>query len=210
MRLLKTTVHSKACGWPLIAFSNATRFTKVAHTTPCRQNPKTPIDLTSHIGYKRFQTQITRHKAKQTQMADPKHLPTPPNNPMNKDQMHPEDLRNMFIFFILAAVLYFSYDSYVLKPQREAIKQRTQIEAEIKQALGPAALEEVNPVPTKPRSEIITHSGRIKIKNAEIYGSLDLNGGRLDDVALSEYFQTLEKKDNVTVLNPRLTEFPQY
>ena len=142
-------------------------------------------------------------------MADPKHLPTPPNNPMNKDQMHPEDLRNMFIFFILAAVLYFSYDSYVLKPQREAIKQRTQIEAEIKQALGPAALEEVNPVPTKPRSEIITHSGRIKIKNAEIYGSLDLNGGRLDDVALSEYFQTLEKKDNVTVLNPRLTEFPR-
>jgi len=142
-------------------------------------------------------------------MADPKHLPTLPNNPMNKDQMHPDDMRNMFIFFILAAVLYFSYDSYVLKPQREAIKQRTQIEAEIKQALGPAALEEVKPVPVKPRSEIVTQGGRVKIKNAQMHGSLDLNGGRLDDVALSEYFQTLGKKDNVTVLNPRLTDFPR-
>ncbi|MCB9982841.1 MAG: membrane protein insertase YidC [Rhodospirillales bacterium] len=142
-------------------------------------------------------------------MAEQNPLPTPPNNPLKKDQMHPDDLRNMFIFFILAAILYFAYDTYVLKPQREAIQHRAQIEAEIKQALGPGALQEAKPAPPKDRAEVITEGGRIKIRNSEIRGSMDLSGGSLDDISLGKYFETLEKKDNVAVLNPRLTAFPR-
>lgn len=123
--------------------------------------------------------------------------------------MHPDDLRNMFIFFILAAVLYFSYDTYVLQPQRQAMNHRAQIESEIKQALGPEALKAAQKQVPKPRAEIITDSGRVKIQNPEIKGSINLRGGRFDDIALSEYFETLDKKDNVTILNPRLSAFPR-
>ena len=47
-----------------------------------------------------------------------------PNSPNNKDQMHPQDMRNMFIFFVVAALLYFSFDAFVLKPQRDAMEQQ--------------------------------------------------------------------------------------
>ena len=62
--------------------------------------------------------------------------PGEPRTPYGKnEQMHPHDLRNMFIFFVLAAMVYFSYDSFVLQPQREAIKVQQKLNKEIQSVL---------------------------------------------------------------------------
>ncbi|MEZ5815382.1 MAG: membrane protein insertase YidC [Alphaproteobacteria bacterium] len=133
-----------------------------------------------------------------------------PNSPQNKNQMHPEDMRNMFIFFALAALVYFSFDSFVLKPQRDAIKERQQVEAKIAQAIGPAGQAAVKQAPAiQDRGEVVASGGRISFENKEMRGSVNLTGGSLDDMALRAYFQTLDKKENVTVLNPRGTAFPR-
>ena len=123
--------------------------------------------------------------------------------------MHPEDMRNMFIFFVVAALLYFSYDSYILKPQREAMQQRAQIESEINKVVGPEAQKADAAEKIKPRGEVVSSGGRIDFSNDEMKGSLDLTGGRIDDVSLTGYFRTLEKNENVTVLNPRSTLGPR-
>jgi len=136
-------------------------------------------------------------------------LPQGPNNPgpHNKDQMHPSDMRNMFIFFVLAALVYFTFDSFILKPQREAIQTQNKVEAEIAASMTPeqkVQLEEA--AKPKPRGEVLsTTGGRLKFANAELRGSINLQGGQIDDAALLEYFETLEKENNVTVLNPRGT-----
>ncbi len=132
-----------------------------------------------------------------------------PNSPNNKDQMHPEDMRNMFIFFVLAAFVYFTFDAFVLKPQRDAMKERNKVEAEIAQAVGPAGQAATQTENIKDRGEVIATGGRIQFSNNELHGSIDLSGGRIDDAALNKYFKTLEKEENVTVLNPRGAAFPR-
>lgn len=43
---------------------------------------------------------------------------------------------------------------------------------------------------------------RVKIDTPNLTGSISLLGGRIDELALREYFETLEKKRNVTLLSP--------
>ena len=45
-----------------------------------------------------------------------------------------------------------------------------------------------------------------EIDNDVIFGSLSLQGGRLDDIALHEHYDTLAREDNVVVLSPKDTE----
>lgn len=124
---------------------------------------------------------------------------------MKKDEMHPQDLRNLFIFCILAVGIYFLYDAYVMKPQRAALEamRHNQIAATAQSA--PA--EEFKP---RPRAEIIAEGNRVKVENAELIGSIDLKGGRLDDISLRNFYETLEKKDNIVLLSPKGTEFARY
>lgn len=128
----------------------------------------------------------------------------------NDNKMHPEDMRNLFIFFILAAVLYIGYNSYILKPQSEALKAAQQVEAQ-KIAQNPAAADAQKPLPrAQALATTNTQETRIQIDNGVIFGSISTKGVRLDDIALYEYFDTLEKKDNVVVLSPSRGAFPRY
>ncbi|MFK7840503.1 MAG: membrane protein insertase YidC [Bdellovibrionales bacterium] len=134
-----------------------------------------------------------------------------PNNPNNKNAMHPEDIRNMLIFFLISAILYFAYNAYILGPQREAMKAAQEKQQELAaNPQSPAALklEEIkNPLP---RDIALQSAQRIKINNDAIHGSINTKGGRIDDIALDEYFLTLDKKVNVPVLSPAKTQFPRH
>lgn len=139
------------------------------------------------------------------------------NNPNNKNAMHPEDMRNMILFFVIAAVLYFAYNLYVVKPQREAAIAAQKKQAEL--TANPQSPEAIKLAELKtplPRNEALTLQGetRIAIDNGKVKGSLTTKGARLDDLALSEYFKTLEdkklNKDNVEVLSPNRSQSPRH
>ena len=131
----------------------------------------------------------------------------------NNNKMHPDDMRNMFIFVIIAAVLYFAYNGLILEPQRKAIEAQQQAQKKQEAALNPqekaqkAALEK-----PLPRAEAITAASatRIKIDNSSIFGSISTKGGRIDDIALHNYYETLEKKESVPVLSPARAQFPRH
>ncbi|MCB1563258.1 MAG: membrane protein insertase YidC [Alphaproteobacteria bacterium] len=130
----------------------------------------------------------------------------------NKDQMHPDDVRNLIIFFVLAAFLYFSYDHYILSPQREALEA-----AKVEQAQHAAAGETVVPEAAAsavekavPREDILARGERLSFDNGEVFGTIALRGGRLDDLSFHKYYETLEKKESVVLLAPKQTEHPRY
>ena len=129
----------------------------------------------------------------------------------DKKNMHPDDMRNLFIFFVIAVVLYLAYDTFVQQPHRVAMAQARQAAAQnqVESVIDDLA-KSIPPEDVKPRAEVIANDQRIKIDNPAIRGSIALRGARLDDIALKEYFLTLEKKENVAVLSPRGTEFPRY
>jgi YidC/Oxa1 family membrane protein insertase len=126
--------------------------------------------------------------------------PNTPKLSSDQDKMHPDDMRNLILFFVIAGVLYFAYDSFILKPQREAIQAHHVQSTKIASGEIPA------PVPEKfierPQA-LVANMSRVTIENPEVSGSINLQGARFDDLSLRAYYKELDKKENVSVLDPR-------
>lgn len=123
----------------------------------------------------------------------------------NKGGMHPQDLKNLVMFFIIAALIYFSYDAFVARPQMEAVKQQR-----IAQQAEQIKIETQEKAPPRTRDEILADVSRVKISNNKVYGTISTKGARIDDIALKDYYETIEHKQNVVVLSPNNTEFPRH
>ena len=119
-----------------------------------------------------------------------------------KDQMHPEDMRNLLIFAVASVLIWMAYEMFILGPQTKAMKDVQKARAEF---------IENNPEMNKPiefitRDKALSQTKRLVFKNGEVQGSINLRGGVIDDLSLSQYFETLEKKENVKLLSPVQTE----
>lgn len=115
-------------------------------------------------------------------------------------KMHPDDKRNMIVFFVMCALLFFAYDFFVGKPNAEARKaQQARIEAAQQQTAAATPDNDVGPLT---REEALSRSNRIAIDNPDLQGSIALRGGRIDDLRLKNYFETLDSTTPVTLLTP--------
>lgn len=128
-----------------------------------------------------------------------------------KEQMHPEDRRNLVIFLMLALLIWFGFDHFVIKPRMEATR------AQQAAAALAAEQEAVNlaagisaPQSVRPRAEVLADSPRLAITTESVSGSLAISGNRIDDIALVKYKRELNGTDNVVLLEPAGTENPQY
>lgn len=128
----------------------------------------------------------------------------------NKDKMHPQDIRNLIIFGVVSILLWSAFEILVLQPKKEQMIERQRIERLIAQKEAETGIEIVSKPVVRPRDEVLKEAERLKFNNGEIFGTIDMKGGRIDDLALSKYFDTLEKKTNVVLLSPRDTEHPRF
>lgn len=119
--------------------------------------------------------------------------------------MHPQDARNLIIFGIISISLWFLYDIYILKPQADALRKAKLARQEL--ILNNPEVTEYKPFE---RTEALKQSPRLTFDNGKIYGSIALKGGRIDDLALRDYYQTLEKKNNVILFSPEKTLESRY
>lgn len=125
----------------------------------------------------------------------------------NKDAMHPEDLRNLIIFAVLSLCIWFFYETYVLKPKEDALKNARKARAEL--LLKNPEVMEFKPV-AREEALVSTRDQRLVFDNGQIKGSISLKGGQFDDLTLAEYYTTLEKKENVDLLSPTSTDRSRY
>ncbi len=133
----------------------------------------------------------------------------------DKDQMHPDDIRNLIIFGVAAMLMWFLFDTYLLEPRLEKIKESQEaqiVAAEHKEEQIRLGIVEsiVPPQLTKPRAAVIADIPRLKIDNGSIFGSMALVGGRIDDLSFQDHYDTLEKTEHVVLLSPAGTEYPRY
>lgn len=126
----------------------------------------------------------------------------------NKDQMHPEDMRNLIIFALLSIMLWLSYDHFVLKPKMDKMRAAQTVAQEA--ALNAQTDSGMMPEKEKDRSEIIADGNRVPIDTDKVFGSLNLTGARLDDLGLKEHHKTVEREENVTILSPSGSFYPKY
>jgi YidC/Oxa1 family membrane protein insertase len=120
------------------------------------------------------------------------------------EKMHPGDIRNLILFMALSLMLWLAYDHFIIKPHEVALK--AQQAAMVKASSSPAAQEEKE----RPREDVIASTKRLPVENDEVTGSINLTGGRLDDLHLKNYFRKADKKETVVLLSPANSPYPQY
>ena len=77
-------------------------------------------------------------------------------------------------------------------------------------APGQSALSAA-PAQPRERDDVLVESRRIAIETASYRGSINLTGGRFDDLTLRNYRQTVEAgSENITLLSPRGTANPYF
>lgn len=137
-----------------------------------------------------------------------------PHNPQNKKQMHPEDRKNLVIFFFVCIGIIVLYNQFFLKPQQEKWQEQAKQVAEKQAETAAMSPQELKATHDATRdltvNEALADAKRISIKSDTITGSISLKGGRLDDLFLNKYHDTVEDDNNIVLLTPSRTAHPQY
>lgn len=123
----------------------------------------------------------------------------------NNDKMHPEDMRNLLIFGAVSILLWLSYDHFILKPKIEKM-EAAQVVAEMNSQKN---LQDSDLVELPRETVLEKKSNRLEIDNNNLHGSINLVGARIDDITLKNYFKTVEKQEQVSVLSPLKTKHPR-
>ena len=147
------------------------------------------------------------------------------------------DQKNMLLAIVLSGIVLFGWQYFVGMPQMEKQRQQQQAQQQAqKQAQPPAAAPGTpatpgapaapgTPVPgapqtsapTSPTGQVLTRDAvlaagpRIAVETPLVKGSIALKGARLDDLALTQYRETVDPKSPaIVLLSPPGTEHPFY
>ena len=122
------------------------------------------------------------------------------------------DNRNMILAIVLSLVVLFGWQFFIAGPQLEQAQRRAEIEAQQQADQGiatPTAQGEAPAVQTTgapafaDRAAAIAAAERVTINTASVDGSISLVGGRLDDLHLKNYRETVDPTSpEITLFSP--------
>ena len=123
--------------------------------------------------------------------------------------------RNTILFIVLTAAVLIGWDLLVIAPQREAMREQQRIEEAAREAAGPAVTGDIAGAAAEKTvsiEEALAKSpGRVKIETPSLSGSINLAGGRIDDLLLKNYRETLDlKSPMIRLLTPSEAEHGHY
>jgi YidC/Oxa1 family membrane protein insertase len=136
------------------------------------------------------------------------------------------DQKNMFMAIAISLAILLGWQFFIEAPRREAQLAEQLYQAEIAQQNAPAGQSTTTeggvPLPSaiggtgadgdiKPRAEVIGASRRIKLKSESLTGSVNLENGRIDDIVLRNYRESIDPtSDNITFLSPTGSQDPYF
>lgn len=133
--------------------------------------------------------------------------------------MHSEDNRNLFLAIALSVLVTLGWNYFYgmpkLEQQRQAQSQNTPapgappaVPGAAPNLSAPAAPVPV-PATVLPREEVLKAAPRVAIDSPALFGSISLKGGRIDDLSLRKYRETVEPNSpNIVLFAPLGSEHP--
>ena len=110
--------------------------------------------------------------------------------------MQNENTRNTIVFVVITVIFLFAYQTFVLAPQAQQRRAAQQAVAEktVENTAVPAAGAPAGGVYIKDRVQALGQGriARVPIKTPTLTGSLSLVGGRIDDLFLTNYRETIK------------------
>jgi YidC/Oxa1 family membrane protein insertase len=120
--------------------------------------------------------------------------------------MHKEDTRNTIIFIVCAILLLVVYQVFIVGPS--AKRQQQQAARQAPAAAAPAAVQQQQVLT---REAAVAATPRVVIDTPALRGSLSLRGGRIDDLYLTQFRQTVDKNSPaVELLRPEGAQYPWF
>ena len=120
--------------------------------------------------------------------------------------MKNENSRNTIIFIVCSALILGIYYFTVLRPQAERRAMQQRAHAEQSQSADNAAHTALSPQASTfvtSRAQALSGAARVPIQSGTLKGSLSLQGGRIDDLFLTDYREAQDKPDPVELFRPQ-------
>jgi YidC/Oxa1 family membrane protein insertase len=123
--------------------------------------------------------------------------------------------RNVILFIVLTAAVLIGWDALVIAPQREALRAARQAETVETAANGgltaDLAGKAEGPKTLSVDDALKASPGRIRIETPSLTGSINLAGGRIDDLSLKNYRETIDQNSAmIRLLSPYDAEHGHY
>ncbi len=110
-----------------------------------------------------------------------------------------ENQKNLFLAIIISMAIIFAFQLLVPQPERVPVSENDTLD----ENLVDLSIEGSTSQIVIERNEVINSSGRVTFDNSKIKGSINLEGGVIDDLILEEFRETLDpSSDLIEFLNP--------
>ena len=123
------------------------------------------------------------------------------------------DQRNLFLAIALSMAVVFGWEYFagVPKMQEQQAQQEQQTKTALNQTPQPGAIPAAKPQAKLPRDAALKGTPRAAIETPTLQGSIDLEGGRFDDLKLRNYHETpTPNSPSIDLLSPAAAEHPYF
>ena len=119
-----------------------------------------------------------------------------------------DNQKNLLLAVVFSLVILIGFDFFFAPKKSEVNK--VQVNENISEETLDKNTPSIDSSLIKKSNEIKSSEKRIKFKANRIEGSINLFGATIDDIILSDYFQTIEKKKKIQVLQQESSNSPYF
>ena len=119
-----------------------------------------------------------------------------------------DNQKNLLLAVVFSLVILIGFDFFFAPKKSEVDK--VQVNENISEETLDKNTPSIDSSLVKKSNEIKSSEKRIKFKANRIEGSINLFGATIDDIILSDYFQTIEKKKKIQVLQQESSNSPYF
>ena len=120
-----------------------------------------------------------------------------------------DNQKNLLLAVVFSLIILIGFD-FFFGPNKNIVNENTPIDNEKLQRADADAPTIDEDTLVKKSEKLNVNEKRIKFKAERIRGSINLFGGTIDDIILNDYFESIEKKKNVRILNKENSDSPYF
>ena len=119
-----------------------------------------------------------------------------------------DNQKNLLLAVVFSLIILIGFD-FFFGPNKSTVDESTQVTEKIQTADADVPTIDEDTF-IKKSEKLNINEKRIKFKAERIRGSINLFGGTIDDIVLNDYFESIDKKKNVRILNQENSESPYF